>query len=104
MAKQSIRLTNSAVVSALNNKADIELENSSKAAAIESLANSAATTAAAASKVADAAGVKVQGVVLPNLKKENTPREIHAEFMIIATQSRAFPSILYMESWPAFSM
>lgn len=55
MANQSIRLTNSSIVSALNNKADIELENSSKAAAIESLANSAATTANAASKVADAA-------------------------------------------------
>ena len=55
MANQSVRLTNASVVAALNNKADIELENSSKAAAIESLANSAATTASAASKVADAA-------------------------------------------------
>jgi hypothetical protein len=55
MANQAIRLTNSDVVSALNNKADIELENSTRASAIESLANSAATTAAAASKVADAA-------------------------------------------------
>ena len=40
MSKQSIRLTNSAVASALNNKADIELENSTRASVIESLANS----------------------------------------------------------------
>ena len=56
---KTIKLTNASVVSALNNKADIELENSTRASEIASLANSAHTAAIAAQTTADAANTLI---------------------------------------------
>ena len=68
----------SAVVSALNKKADVGLENSPKASDIESIANSAASAANSANEVANAASTLINTTVQEiNKDLEDTKTEIN---------------------------
>ena len=61
--KSEIRLEVANAISALNNKADINLGNSVKASEIESIANSAASAAESANTVANAANTLINTTV-----------------------------------------